>query len=566
MKPQDSTIWLRNDLKCDEWDCLGSTIRQEMYVVAGFGEKQMTSVNWFCSSFESSSSSDHSLPSHRLLKKQCVPRNLDNGNNCELTEVYVEEESCNSCQKESYSLIDRFAPHNVEQLAVNPRKIDGVRCWMRKKKKHSRENKLLLLTGPTGSGKTAAVQMLCRELKLELIEWNCSESYEVFYGPEGEEIRKFAEFLKSSDRGSLEKSAAQKVVLIEQLPNVFYQDPSVLHATLQNTVKNTVCMYIFVMSDVESCWYLSPKRILPSNIRVELGFEELAFNASATTFLSKALRRIASLLHVNVSPSQVKRIAEISNGDIRTAIHNLQLCIDDCKKFNEVIPLHSSTLIDPYHSLGKLLYAKRCDKTDDNWKRTEEMLKIELRKVWSRGYPPKDDVNEVLEKSGMDGDKLVMFLHEHELNFAPSLSSYLDILNNISLFDSILGRWEVRMNSVLCSYMSEFRIQEENLNLSIRIHFALLPMSKEVTKKKARKKLRSSVVHKMNSSIRTLPLIRLIRPTMLNNYQYQVLVSMDCALCASFTVNSARKNERPSHGYLANDEENQFDIEEIDLS
>lgn len=59
---------------------------------------------------------------------------------------------------------------------------------MRRKEGRCRGCKLLLLTGPTGSGKTTAVKMLSRELKFELIEWNCPESYDVFYDPEGEEI------------------------------------------------------------------------------------------------------------------------------------------------------------------------------------------------------------------------------------------------------------------------------------------------------------------------------------------------------------------------------------------
>ncbi|CAG9529844.1 unnamed protein product [Cercopithifilaria johnstoni] len=278
----------------------------------------MTSVAWFCSSFESSSNSEQTATDHR--EKAYASRNtiID----YEEIEMPAEVAFCNPHkEKSTHSLIDRFPLQNVEQLAVNPKKIDELRRWMQKKEGRCRECKLLLLTGPTGSGKTIAVKMLCRELNLELIEWNCSEFYNVFYDPEGEEVvyeenqvRKFAEFLKSSDRGSLEKSVLQKVILVEQLPNIFYQDPSILHATLRNTIKNTVCMYIFIMSDVDSCWYLSPKRILPTNIRCQLGFEELAFNASAIIFLSKALRRITSLLKVNVSPLQIKRIAENSNG------------------------------------------------------------------------------------------------------------------------------------------------------------------------------------------------------------------------------------------------------------
>ncbi|OZC11164.1 hypothetical protein X798_01579 [Onchocerca flexuosa] len=382
-----------------------------------------------------------------------------------------------------------------------------------------------------------------------------------------------------------------------------------LHATLKNTIKNTVCMYIFIMSDVASCWYLNPKRVLPANIRYQLGFEELAFNASATIFLSKALRRIASLLKINVSPLQIKRIANNSNGDIRTAIHNLQLCFDGSREFIEIFPLHSSILIDPYHSLGKLLYAKRCNNADDNWKKAEEKLKIELREVYSRDYPPKDDVTEVLNKSGMNAEKLVMFIHEHELNFAPSLSSYLSILNNISLFDSALGRWEVRIDSILSSYMSEVaarstifhnfgcksrqgrgiyhfhkpRCHDEDFQLFSRkkeIHAAfpshiygeILTLNSLTNILKYHFPVENKFEFNEKKQLlltcydcRTLPLIRLIRPPTLNNYQNQLLVSMDSALCTSFTVNQSPTNRMPSRRSPIY-EENQFDIEEIDLS
>lgn len=60
--------------------------------------------------------------------------------------------------------------------------------WMQNKKERYRGCKRLLLTGPTGSGKTTAVKVLCNQLKFELIEWNCAESYEIFYDPEGKEI------------------------------------------------------------------------------------------------------------------------------------------------------------------------------------------------------------------------------------------------------------------------------------------------------------------------------------------------------------------------------------------
>ncbi|CAG9534975.1 unnamed protein product, partial [Cercopithifilaria johnstoni] len=264
-------------------------------------------------------------------------------------------------------------------------------------------------------------------------------------------------------------------------------------------------------------------------------------------------------------------------GDIRTAIHNLQLCFDGNGGFNETCYLHSSTLVDPYHSLGKLLYAKRCDKADDDWKNAEEKLKVELRKVYSRDYPPKDDVSEVLAKSGMNADKLVMFIHEHEPNFAPSLSSYLGILNNISLFDSVSSRWEVRMDSNFSSYMGEvagrstvfhnFGCKSKQSRGMYRFHkprcseedFQVFSKQKEIHA--------AFPSHTYGEVLTlTLPLIRFIKPPTLDNYQCQVLVLLNSALCTNFVVSQSSTNRRPSRRSPGNDEENQFDIEEIDLS
>uniref|UniRef100_A0A183D5V7 ATPase_AAA_core domain-containing protein n=1 Tax=Gongylonema pulchrum TaxID=637853 RepID=A0A183D5V7_9BILA len=116
---------------------------------------------------------------------------------CEIVDVsepnHTNEAKSNADRSTDCPLIDRFPPESAEELAVNPHKVDEqkelqVRRWIQKKRDRCRRNKLLLLTGPSGSGKTATVRVLCHELKVDLIEWNASESFEIFYDMEGDEV------------------------------------------------------------------------------------------------------------------------------------------------------------------------------------------------------------------------------------------------------------------------------------------------------------------------------------------------------------------------------------------
>ncbi|KHN79262.1 Cell cycle checkpoint protein RAD17 [Toxocara canis] len=367
-------------------------------------------------------------------------------------------------QMECYeSIADRFVPTNTSELAVHNKKIEQVREWMLNHRNGMRRSKLLLLTGPCGSGKTATVKVLCRELRMELVEWESPDHYDFSYDQNGEEVlceqsqvRVFADFLKSVDHGSLETAHVQKVVLIEQLPNVFYREPSLLHSLLRSYASCSRCMFIFVLSSIESCWALNPRRLFPTSMLRELYFDTVSFNPSAVTFLSKAIRRILTALSIKATPSQIKYIAESSAGDIRCAINNLQLSIaEDGRLLNDVLLFGSSSQTDPFHSIGKILYGKRAETESTEWVECENLLSEHLRERFHRPRPPKDLLEDVIHKTAMSGDNIAAYLEEHEPYFAESLSEIRAVFDNISLIDSALGSWEVRMNPSLDKYEAE---------------------------------------------------------------------------------------------------------------
>ncbi|CCM03469.1 uncharacterized protein FIBRA_05602 [Fibroporia radiculosa] len=76
--------------------------------------------------------------------------------------------------------VDRYEPLTEEDLAVNKRKIQEVRQWLMEafdggpSGKLRKYRRILALTGPAGTGKTAAIRVLARELNCDLLEWRNS--------------------------------------------------------------------------------------------------------------------------------------------------------------------------------------------------------------------------------------------------------------------------------------------------------------------------------------------------------------------------------------------------------
>lgn len=63
-----------------------------------------------------------------------------------------------------------FDPHNVEDLAVNAKKVQEVEEWVKNNCVRNTNN-ILLLSGPVGCGKTATVQCIARKYNIKVTEW-----------------------------------------------------------------------------------------------------------------------------------------------------------------------------------------------------------------------------------------------------------------------------------------------------------------------------------------------------------------------------------------------------------
>ena len=74
-------------------------------------------------------------------------------------------------------------------------------------------------------------------------------------------------------------------------------------------------------------------------------------------------------------------------------------------QFNSEL-IYSATSVDLFHFIGKILYSKRAELETNDWKKCEQCLRKQVAKKWSRPFPPKDNVHDLLELANISGSRV----------------------------------------------------------------------------------------------------------------------------------------------------------------
>uniref|UniRef100_A0A914UXF0 Cell cycle checkpoint protein RAD17 n=1 Tax=Plectus sambesii TaxID=2011161 RepID=A0A914UXF0_9BILA len=387
-------------------------------------------------------------------------------------------------KKSTVPLLDRFPPVSQADLAMHPKKVAEVAGWLTT---NSKSPRILLLTGPPGSGKTATLRAICNDRRITLVEWTNTSEVDVFFQRPTDdsewrggrrdddqyevksvsETKQFAEFLRRTDycgwsQSNSVSSDADRIVLVEELPNKFYEDPQELHEILRSRLVGTRRPIVFIVSDVASSFKLGPRQLFPPAVVSELNIHEIAFNAVASSYIQKGLKRAVDKLGASYSnaanlKTRLKEIAEAADGDIRSAIFKLEFALNEKNALGGASKKSVSSsaeasgvdrhALDVFRALGKLLYAKRGPKPKEAFTAAENLLPPHLSHL-ARPTPLESDPDDVIDRCHLSADKLTSFLHENELDFAPDLESAQRALDDLSLFDASSRLWDVREDAV----------------------------------------------------------------------------------------------------------------------
>ncbi|KAK4127104.1 Rad17-domain-containing protein [Parathielavia appendiculata] len=274
---------------------------------------------------------------------------------------------------------ERFAPTSLDELAVHKRKVQDVRRWLDEVFAGRMRQRLLVLKGPAGSGKTTTLRLLAREVRCDVLEWrNPASSFGVTGHGYQSAAAQFEEFLGRGGKfGQLDvesdgatpppmgpppppsgkpQGAERRLILVEEFPNTFMRSSAGLvafrNAILQFLAANTptlaglgfghnsepVTPIVMVISETlltttsASADSFTAHRLLGPEILKHPGTGVIEFNPVAPTFLTKALELVVqkearkSGRRRTPGPLVLQRLGEI--GDIRNAISSLEfLCV-----------------------------------------------------------------------------------------------------------------------------------------------------------------------------------------------------------------------------------------------
>ncbi|XP_054764183.2 cell cycle checkpoint protein RAD17-like [Lytechinus pictus] len=418
---------------------------------------------------------------------------------------------------EGQTWAERHAPQSVADLAVHKKKIQEVQDWLtfhtkqRGQTKQHTKAPLLLLTGPAGAGKTATLTVLSKELGLELQEWSnpITEAFKTdqdtdyrsdFYTRNESQVKQFQDFLKRANRYPAlslvgeQEERAKKVVLVEDIPNAFYRDPSSLHAVLTRFSLTGRSPLVFIVSDSHG-GKSNVLSLFPSDVQDNLAVHNISFNPVAPTSMTKTMTRIATAEAAKArhkfyvpSKSTIEALSAASSGDIRGAINALQFsCLKGTDSLQRLSQKSSSSLQSSWSStpssssssssmgsshwkdrrkhargskddeedkrlaaiggrdtslflfraLGKVLYCKREPKTV-----SDPVLPPHLN------HHERDRLimnpEELIERTHMSSENFTLYLHQNYLDFYTDLEDVVEGSRYLSDTDFLTCEWTHR--------------------------------------------------------------------------------------------------------------------------
>ncbi len=194
---------------------------------------------------------------------------------------------------------DKYRPNRVEEIAGQGKPVQEVLDFV----ESFRPGKAVLLSGPTGTGKTSLIEALAKEKGFELQRLNASDKRG------SEEIESFAQVTKI--RPMFQKG---KIILIDEVDGIPGTDRGAVGAIAKLIKTSRFPVFLIAIDQ----W--KPK-LRPLHTHSK----QVKFSKVSVPSITKKLKEIAQKEGVSVPEDILKSLARWSGGDLRSAINDLEM-------------------------------------------------------------------------------------------------------------------------------------------------------------------------------------------------------------------------------------------------
>jgi replication factor C large subunit len=239
----------------------------------------------------------------------------------------------------------KHKPTSLADVVGNRDAIHSFVKWLKSWDQGIPNQRAAFLHGPPGVGKTVSVEAAAHDLNMELVEKNASD-----YRTE-EKIRQFAGLASQYHTFF----GRQRVILLDEMDGVYGTvDRGAIPAVTQ-IIKDTRCPIVMTANDF---W---DKRF--TAFRNKKKYLVIEFKKPSTSDVLRHLKKICTEESIQVDDEALKFIAQRSEGDVRSAVNDLQALAQGKQRltFDDVSWLAYRDRKDVIFSVLRLiLYGKTC--------------------------------------------------------------------------------------------------------------------------------------------------------------------------------------------------------------